>query len=239
MNMAYVPAGEFSMGSTRGGRESPVHTVYVNAYWLDKTEVTNDLYRKCVQAGACSAPTSCLAGDPTYQDGNKGNHPVVCVSWNQAKAYCTWAGGRLPTEAEWEKGARGTDGRSLPWGNSFDGGRLNFCDQNCDSGHRDSGANDGYRLTAPRGSYPGGDSPYGAKDMAGNVWEWTADWNADGYYGRSPRENPTGADSGSGKVMRGGSFDAPAGETWVTFRNAIEPSFTGNDVGFRCIVPAP
>ena len=116
--MVYVPAGEFLMGSPPGegeDSEHPQHTVYVSEFSIDKTEVTNAQYRKCVQAGTCREPTTCDWAEPTYSDSSKADHPMVCVSWQDAKAYCEWAGKRLPTEAEWEKAVRGTDGRKYPW----------------------------------------------------------------------------------------------------------------------------
>jgi formylglycine-generating enzyme required for sulfatase activity len=126
-----------------------------------------------VEAGSCNAPTTCSWGEPTYNDSDKSNHPVVCVDWHGAKAYCEWAGGRLPTEAEWEKAARGPDGQKYPWGDELDGSLANFCDTNCPDDWKNEGYNDGYGLTAPVGSYPGGASFYGVHDLGGNVWEWT------------------------------------------------------------------
>jgi len=171
--MVYVPAGEFIMGSDeRDGNEQPMHTVYLDAFYIDKTAVTNAQYRKCVEAGACDAPRETT----DYDNADYAQHPVVYVNWFQAKAYCEWVGKRLPTEAEWEKAARGTDGRKYPWGNTFDGSRLNFCDKNCTLSWKDPSVDDGYTGTAPVGSYPVGASPYGALDMAGNVYAWVADW---------------------------------------------------------------
>src|SRR5512147_102854 len=126
--MVLVPEGEFVMGSDQGEKqEQPVHQVYLNAYYIDKYEVTNALYTLCVDAGTCRGPY----GRSKYNDPQYAQHPVVYVNWTMAKAFCEWRGARLPTEAEWEKAARGTDGRIYPWGNEFNGSVVNFCDKNC------------------------------------------------------------------------------------------------------------
>lgn len=157
-----VPAGEFEMGSSVSGSdiEKPVHTVYLDDFLIDQTEVTNAMYTLCVQASKCDQ----LDENANYSEPTNGQHPVAYVDWNNATAYCEWAGRRLPTEAEWEKAARGTDGRIYPWGDKDPSKDfLNFNSGNVSS-------------TTPVGSYPNGASPYGAFDMAGNVWEWVADW---------------------------------------------------------------
>jgi serine/threonine-protein kinase len=231
----YVPLGEFIMGSDEGeSDEQPVHTVYLDAFHIDRTEVTNAQYQKCVEAGACQVPISCEGGEPTYGDVSKADHAVICVNWNDARAYCAWAGKRLPTEAEWEKVARGTDGRTYPWGNTSDGSRLNFCDRNCQFDWKDSNADDDYAQTAPVGSYPQGASPYGALDMAGNVWEWVADWYDSGYYSQSPARNPPGPDSGEYRVLRGGSWLNGAADVRSAARFWFVPAARYLDVGFRC-----
>ena len=239
--IVHVPAGEFLMGSPPGegyDNEHPQHTVYVSEFWIDKTEVTNAKYRKCVEAGTCRAPTTCDWGEPTYSDSSKTDHPVVCVSWHDAKTYCEWTGKRLPTEAEWAKAARGTDGRKYPWGNSFDGSKVNFCDVNCESDLKDRSADDGYQRTAPVGSYPEGASPYGALDMAGNVEEWCQDWYDEDYYASSPQRDPQGPSSGLHRVVRGGSWVHNSGgyvrAAW-RLRAGVRISF----IGFRCVSQSP
>ncbi|TEU10572.1 MAG: TIR domain-containing protein [Anaerolineales bacterium] len=229
--MVYVPAGEFIMGSNEGeSDEQPVHTVYLDAFYIDKYEVTNTQYRKCVEAGACDTP-----GTITYYDNaDYAQHPVSYVNWNDADAYCRWAGKRLPTEAEWEKAARGIDGQVYPWGNTFDGTKLNFADKNTSFDWSDSNWDDGYAATAPGGSYPDGASPYGALDMSGNVWEWVADWHDEGYYSRSPKRNPPGPDSDEYRVLRGGSWAIDLGHARCAFRNWSYPWLRFDDVGFRC-----
>ena len=231
--MVAVPESDFAMGSPDGeggDDERPQHTVTLDAFWIDRTEVNNAQYRKCVEAGTCSQP-SCWDQSSL----NAGAQPVVCVDWNQATAYCAWTGARLPTEAEWEKAARGTDGRTYPWGNDFDGGKVNFCDKNCEFDWKDSNADDGYGRTALVGSYPAGASPYGALDMAGNVWEWVADWYAADTYGRSSASNPPGPDSGDQRVMRGGSWHYGRDYARCAYRYGGDPySRDYSYIGFRC-----
>jgi serine/threonine-protein kinase len=188
MEQVYIPEGEFTMGSedpyairtTENGRaypEIPVHTVYLGGYWFDKYEVTNRQYALCVEAGACAPPftASTFTRDSYYGNPEFADYPVVWVKWPMARAYCEWAGRRLPTEAEWEKAARGTDERIYTWGNeTVSGDRANLCDVNCPKEWANANFDDGYPDTAPVGSYPAGASPYGVMDMAGNVWEWTS-----------------------------------------------------------------
>jgi formylglycine-generating enzyme required for sulfatase activity len=220
--MAYVPAGEFIMGSDEGGSdERPVHTVYLDAFYIDKTEVTNAQYRKCVEAGGCDTPVKTTY----YDNADYSQHPVVYVSWNDADDYCRWAGKRLPTEAEWEKAARGTDGRTYPWGEGID----------CD--HAQYGGCGGG--TAPVGSKPKGASPYGTLDMAGNVWEWVADWYDSDYYSQSPGRNPPGPDSGVGRVLRGGSLHGSQRFTHCAYRVGGNPRYWYFYVGFRCARGSP
>ena len=240
--MVHVPTGEFLMGSKddpdANDDEYP-HTVYVSEFWIDKTEVTNEQYRQCVETGTCRAPTTCDWGEPTYSDSSKADHPVVCVFWEDARTYCEWAGKRLPTEAEWEKASRGMDGRKYPWGDSFVGSKVNFCDVNCEFDHKDSGADDGYQRTAPAGSYPEGASPYGALDMAGNVWEWCQDWYDADYYAISPQRDPQGPSSGEYRVVRGGSWNHYERGVRAALRYWSAPDARDYYLGFRCVSQSP
>ena len=232
MVMVYVPAGEFLMGSTdaeieASDDEQPQHKVYLDAFWIDRTEVTKAQYQQCVEARKCAAPGCSGTG--------QGDHPVVCVSWNNASNYCAWVERRLPTEAEWEKAARGMDGRRYPWGNeAVAGNLLNFCDRNCGYTWKDTAVDDGYAETAPVGSYPAGASVYDALDMAGNVWEWVADWYDEKYYASSPAQNPIGPESGQIHVMRGGSWGYNQRVVRAAYRNRGVPVFGFDVVGFRC-----
>ena len=228
MVLVYVPAGEFRMGSAGSDslardNEKPQHTVYLDAFWMDRTEVTNAMYALCVKAGACQPPASVKSSTRSsyYGDSSYDNFPVIYVSWSEAAVYCTWAGRRLPTEAEWEKAARGTDGRLYPWGNaSPDANRLNF---NMYVGD-----------TTAVGSYPSGASPYGALDMAGNVWEWVADRYSSTFYSGSPASNPSGPASGAHRVLRGGSWGYANRFVRAAVRGWDYPADRFNDFGFRC-----
>src|SRR4030042_3273928 len=206
MEQVYVPAGEFIMGSDdpeakrtiEGGRaypEVPVNTVYLDGYWIDKYEITNAQYALCVDEGICKPPFNPASDTrPKYWDNPEfSNYPVIWINWYMAKAYCEWTGRRLPTEAEWEKAARGTDERRNPWGKEpLSGERANFCDINCNRTIANGKYNDGYTDTAPVGSYPDGASPYGALDMAGRGWGLGAGWDGAGRYGRPPLPHPSG-----------------------------------------------
>jgi formylglycine-generating enzyme required for sulfatase activity len=223
MVMVYVPAGSFAMGSDEFDDEKPIHTVYLDTFWIDRTEVSNAQYRRCVEAGVCQVPTTCDLGDPTYDDGSKKDHPVVCVNWSQARTYCEWAGARLPTEAQWEKAARGTDGRTYPWG-----------DSQPDCNRAQYGGCDGQ--TVPVGSIAAGTSPYGALDIAGNVWEWVADWYDADYYASSPERNPPGPATGAGRVLRGGSWGSHWYSVRAAYRESGYPPARSYRIGFRCAV---
>jgi len=220
--MVYVPAGEFLMGSEdedADDNEAPEHTVYLDAFWIYQTEVTNDQYRICVEENACSNPKNTYAFDSS----KFGNHPVVYINWYQAKEYCEWAGGRLPTEAEWEKSARGTDGRNYPWGDHA---------PNCSLANYEGCIGS----TLPVGSVPKGVSPYGALDMAGNALEWVADWYDENYYRVSQYENPQGPTGGVDRVLRGGSYWADKGHLKVSFREGDFPGNAFEGDGFRCVL---
>lgn len=235
MTLVYVPAGEFTMGSNNGtAEERPAHIVSVDAFWIDETEVTVKMYYVCVSADVCKDKSSYVQSD--YFSNSKFNeYPMILVSWKDAETYCSWTGRRLPTEAEWEKAARGENDFVYPWGNDFDGTRVNFCDKNCSFEGANKSFDDGFSETAPVGSYLNGASPYGALDMAGNVWELVADWYDETYYASPPAPNPLGPDSGQYRVMRGGS--------WVTnldfalrtsYRSRLDPDIGNKDIGFRC-----
>lgn len=235
--MVLVPAGEFWMGcneqlQTCKPDEKPYHQVYLDAFYIDKYEVTNEQYLQCMKEGTCTPPhyndNKCwVPSDPLPKLGvlpqnfRLPNQPIVCVDWFQAKTFCEWAGKRLPTEAEWEKAARGTDGRSYPWGEGLDCARANY---------RDCRAN----VTRPVGSYPHGASPYGVLDMAGNVWEWTADWYDPNYYSSSPSRNPTGPSSAKMVTYRGGSWQWNGDGLQVFRRAQSAPDYAGAGGGFRC-----
>ena len=212
------------MGSLAGtSDEQPVHTVTLDGFWIDKTEITNAMYTLCVQAGACLRPNT--NGSNThisyYPNTKYANYPVIDLRWTSAQKYCAWAGRRLPTEAEWEKAARGTDGRTYPWGDANPSNSLlNF----------NNPAGDALSV----GSFPKGASPYGALDMAGNLREWVADWYDANYYAVSPQSNPTGPADGQFKVLRGGSWHSDLYLVRSSDRQYLAPDTRDISVGFRC-----
>jgi sulfatase modifying factor 1 len=281
MIMVYIPPGKFLMGSnliesvvlsgspTRGdlrlfvfSDQRPRHTVYLDGYWIDQTEVTVGMFKKFVDATGYMTTAEREGWAKPWRADSKelewpmvqgadwlhprgpgssaeDDHPVVQVSWEDAMAYCQWVGATLPTEAQWEKAARGIDGRRYPWGDDFDGTRLNYGDINCPVGRwRDRNYDDGYAFTSPVGTYPHGASPYWVLDMAGNVWEWVFDWYDEEYYVHSPASNPRGPSSGHLKSQRGGSWYDGEPEGWVTcvVRHQNPPTDRYEDVGFRCAV---
>lgn len=222
--LVYVAQGEFEMGSNNGNpNEQPTHKIILDAFWIDQTEVTNKMYAACVLAGACTPPvnTSSALRSVYYSNPEFDNYPVVYVSWNDANTYCSWAGRRLPTEAEWEKAARGADARIYPWGNNEPGDDLLNYKNNIGD-------------TTRVQNYPNGISPYGANDMAGNVWEWVSDWYSEYYYGNSPSSNPLGPSSGVYRSMRGGSWLYDDDFARSAYRTANTPDVTFNNLGFRC-----
>jgi formylglycine-generating enzyme required for sulfatase activity len=238
MELVYVPEGMFTMGGNGGEEdEKPEHVVYLDAFWIDKFEVTNEQYAQCTATGRCEVPEDTEYFNSSLFD----NHPVVNVTYPQAQDYCKWAGRRLPTEAEWEKAARGTDGRLYPWGDEFDSAFVNADDEIAEDEFKvDCSHNgcDGYMKTSPIGQFPKGESPYGALDMAGNVWEWTSDWYDAKYYDESPEKNPFGPSSGSQRVLRGGSWYAGEDLLRVVNRGFGFPAVQGFDLGFRCAISA-
>jgi formylglycine-generating enzyme required for sulfatase activity len=229
--MALIPAGCFNMGDAFGegnGDERPVHNVCLSShFYLDVHEVTNAEYAACVSGGGCTAPWNLSSysrasyyGNPAYND-----FPVIYVDWNQAKAYCTWAGKRLPTEAQWEYAARGgLSGGRYSWGDTMIGTEANYYQSG------DPWDND----TSPVGYYAA--NGYGLYDLAGNVWEWTNDWYLDTYYGARPNpdNDPAGPASGTNRVYRGGGWGGNIGYLRVSVRHNLGPTLRSSGLGFRC-----
>ena len=225
MTMLYIPAGEFEMGSNDGDSdEKPIHTVYLDAYWMDETEVTNAMYAKCVSAGECDQPGGSYYGNSSYT-----NHPVVYMDWNDAQNYCRWTGGHLPTEAEWEKAARGgLEGKKYPWGDESP-----VCEQRAENGAKyDNNSNCDDTGTEKAGNFSA--NGYGLYDMSGNVWEWVNDWYDADYYANSPSSNPSGPSSGNDRVLRGGSWFDNSYNLRSANRRRDFPVYTSGDLGFRC-----
>jgi serine/threonine-protein kinase len=239
--LVFVPEGDFVMGASVDKlfeacgefrsdcrqewftNTEPEHTVTLDAFWIDETEVTNKMYKDCEDAGKCKPPfqsdsstRSSYYGNPKYDE-----YPVIYVSWYQAEAYCEYAGRRLPTEAEWEKAARGTDGRLFTWGDNRPNRKL--LNYGLFAGD-----------TTPVKRYPDSVSPYGAFDMLGNAWEWVADWYDETYYKTSPSINPPGPEQGKSKVSRGSAWTYYDFDSFVTDRYGNDPGTTNNIIGFRC-----
>ena len=248
MEMMPVPAGEFLMGSTdtdpkAGSDELPQHSVHLDTFWIDRTEVTNARYvqflnalgahtgtcggHDCVETQVEDRYSHILLQDGRYSvESGFEDHPATQVSWYGARAYCAWAGARLPTEAEWEKAARGVDGRIYPWGNGA---------PDCEKAqYGDCGGS-----TVPAGARQAGASPYGVLNMAGNVWEWVNDWYDSAYYAASPERNPQGPDSGVRRVFRGGSWGYLPAFLRTGDRARNRPTYAGFNVGFRCAAQRP
>jgi formylglycine-generating enzyme required for sulfatase activity len=247
--MAAVPAGTFQMGSPDGAGdadEQPQHEVTLSAYCIDKTEVSVTAYATCVAAGSCRASLQTAklqsSSDARLQRLSLGcngeersRHPINCVDWAQAVAYCAWNDKRLPTEAEWEYAARGPDGRVYPWGSQAPSAdRMKLCDRECFSFMSSNDIDNGWRPTTPVGSYPGGASPFGVLDMAGNVREWTADWY--GPYTAQAAVNPQGPSTGTSRVSRGGASIVRYRNNQVRAadRDWPDPTIRAADLGFRC-----
>jgi formylglycine-generating enzyme required for sulfatase activity len=268
--MVVVPAGSFKMGTSLAElelvyelcravspeptgcnreklianhrNETPQREVYVSAFSIGRTEVTNAEYERCVRVGGCTPldfERCIFFVDGEHVRGGRldaaqarPDSPAVCVSWEQAAAYCRHAGGALPTEAQWEKAARGVDGRVFPWGNAWDPLRANWGE----GAH--PGTLDGQVTTAPVGSFPEGASPYGALDMSGNVWEWVADWYAEDAHAQGPLRDPPGPVTGTARIMRGGGYAAQAFAQRTTKRVPRDPPGGYVNIGFRCARPA-
>ncbi len=232
--LAYVPAGEFSMGSAPGTDafaeqwERPAHTVALSAFWLETLEVSNSRYALCVAAGACSLPlaTGSRTRPDYYTNPAFADYPMVNVTHAQAQSFCAWAGGRLPTEAEWEYAARFPDGRRYPWGNELDLGRGHFA--------RGEGSD-----TERVETYATGASALGLLNLAGNVWEWVLDWYDPEYYAVSPRQDPPGPAAGTERVARGGAYATDPQFVRTANRLGRDPNRGFDNVGFRCAVGEP
>ena len=233
-----VPAGPFVRGSKADeghDNERPQKKIKISGFYIDKTEVSTAQYLRCVEAGKCQQPAWAEPGckynlktgrKKTYVGFVGKRQPIVGVDWDDADAYCRWVGRRLPTEAEWEKAARGIDGRTYPWGSkpptcaraAFDRGEGNHC----------------RKKTAQVTAYRRGRSPYGALNMAGNVWEWVADRNDDRYYEKAPDKDPPGPSTGDDRVMRGGSWNTVQNGLRCAYRITYVPAWRSRDLGFRC-----
>jgi formylglycine-generating enzyme required for sulfatase activity len=226
--MMLVPAGEFVMGSEAGANdENPIHGVYLDSYYIDQTEVTNGMYAQCERAGVCDrlSSLSSYTRESYYTNPEFADYPVIYVFWGDAETYCEWAGGRLPTEAEWEKAARGVEEnrevRTYPWGEEINCNYANY-QRSC------------FGDTKPAYSYLDGASPYGVLNMAGNVAEWVYDKYDSDYYENSVYENPTGPAGGVNRVVRGGGWYDVDNNARAANRTSSLPGYGGSAVGFRC-----
>lgn len=224
--MVTIPAGPFVRGTTSGGfDEQPQRTIDLDTFSIDRHEVTNHQYQQFIVATGHRK-----AGPPSRYAKSIGkmrgpNQPVVYVSWDDANAYCRWKGKRLPTEAEWEKAMRGTDGRLWPWGNEEKPHGANW-----------ARVQDGHEVSAPVGTFQSDQSPYGVMDGAGNVMEWVADWYQEAYYKDSPAKDPPSPEFGTYRVMRGGGYTTTGGDVRITSRSKMVPDFRDETIGFRCAI---
>jgi iron(II)-dependent oxidoreductase len=228
--MVYIPEGYFQMGTSSGrDDEKPMHFVYTSAYFIDKFEVSNAQYMEFIDATGRAKPKY-------WQDENfnSPDAPVVGVDWHDAMEYAKWKNRRLPTEAEWEKAARGNDGRLWPWGDKWKKGFVPYF-------VNISGEEDQYKFTAPVTYYESGASPFGLFNTAGNVWEWCLDWYLKDYYRISPEINPPGPESGSAtmKSLRGGSWANSIDSVRVVQRARNLPNTKNEIYGFRTVLPIP
>jgi formylglycine-generating enzyme required for sulfatase activity len=258
--MQWIPGGTFKMGSANGDgepEERPQHDVTLSSFCMDRTEVTVGAYQKCVAAGVCAGTAktvqwSGITADQAKTWGprcnahrkDRADHPINCVDFSDALAFCAWAKKRLPTESEWEYAARGKDGRRYPWGSAPpDSNLLNACGSECGAAGKRLGedwaqmytSNDGWEQTSPVGSYPAGASPFGVLDMAGNVWEWTSDW--DGPYPTNALTNPRGPVSATNNARQtrgGGWYEDSTSNVRTAARSADEVDVRSAGVGFRC-----
>lgn len=223
--MVAIPAGAFRMGCAPGDGdclpyEEPLHEVRLGAFRIDLTEVTQAAWDACRADGPCSEPTC------GFEPASLGQHPVVCVDYGQARAFCRWRGARLCTEAEWERAARGPQPNLYPWGDA---------PADCERAVMAEGGDGcGAGATTPVGSRPVGASPEGALDMAGNVAEWTADWFGADYYAASPEQDPAGPGDGDNRVIRGGSFTSTGRFLRCSYRAQADPAYGYHDLGLRC-----
>ena len=224
--MVLVPAGEFLMGSEQGDDdEQPVHRVFLDSFYLDLFEVTNGRFAKFVAAIGSEPPWGFADQETPVVHAER---PVRWVNWLEATGYCLWAGKRLPTEAEWEKAARGTDGRPYPWGS-----------EPPTPAHAVFGLKEGAEPVAPIGDRDKGASPYGVHDLAGNLYEWVSDWYDDAFYAQQSTINPHGPPDGTAKVQRGGSYINQPYRLRTTFRTKGDPTEHDPNVGFRCAQDGP
>lgn len=225
--MVVIPAGEFWMGTEDGLQDArPLHRVHLSSYWFDRHEATNVRYRQCVEGGGCTSPKDRQA----FDDPQWAQHPVTNITWNQARSFCQWQGKRLPTEAEWEKAARGTDGRRYPWGNNEEvlKNHVKKRDLKADAS-----------VTEPVERQTTTASPYGVFDLIGSVSEWVKDWYAEDFYQASPARDPQGPSRGSFRVLRGGEWNEKSPNLQASYRGWDEVTYWGPTLSVRCAEDVP